>query len=153
MKKFLRQRGQAAVEFTLLLPFFAMVLFATIYIGMFVLDYVTLDNAAARAARAASRNSDEGYIIPGEIETKIKELYPNLFFSWYTPDAASPTSKRYQSDGVTEANNIADAEYVQVTIKTTLDSTKSEKSLLAGILPSGYTISKTVKLEKTESEP
>ena len=57
MKKFLNLREQAAVEFSLLLPIFALILFATIYLGMFIIDYVTLDNAAAQAARHAAMNS------------------------------------------------------------------------------------------------
>ena len=130
MKKFFRRRGQATVEFVLLLPFFAMVLFATIYIGMFVLDYVTLDNQALESARAAARADD--HKIPAETRNKAKNT--ELFFPWYTVADTSPTST-------------VDGDYVTVTITANLKDSKKSGTLLGDILPEAYTVSKTVRVE------
>lgn len=133
MKKYLRRRGQAAVEFALLLPIFALVLFSTIYIGFFVLDYVTLDNAAAQAARNAVKN---GY--PYNITTtdSAKISRTDLFLTWYELNSAN-------SELTTEGG----INYVTVTIRAELKSTKRD-TILADIMPEAYTVSKTVQIEQ-----
>ena len=138
MKRFLRRRGQAAVEFSLLLPFFMLVLFSTIYVGFFVLDYVTLDNAAAKAARAAALN-EPTYKIPSTIWQKVHDT--ELFSDWYEQESDSPTSEI-----ITDAEG---NEYVQVKIKTKFAAEK-EGSILKDVLPNkGYGVLKMVKLEKS----
>ncbi|MBQ3434090.1 MAG: pilus assembly protein [Selenomonadaceae bacterium] len=135
MKKYLRRRGQAAVEFALLLPIFALVLFSTIYIGFFVLDYVTLDNAAAQAARNASKNGGTHEITDTDL-AKISGT--NLFLSWYKLENNCAKSELTTEDGI---------KYVTVTIRADLKSTK-RNTILAGIMPEAYTVSKTVQIEQ-----
>lgn len=138
MKKILWRRGQSAVEFSLLLPVFALLLFATIYVGMFVLDYVTLDNAAAQAARHAAMNSTEDYEITADDVTKIRAT--KLFLTWYKLEGEC-TKRRiiYNEDTPTLP------EYVTVMIQATLNKTDT---ILGDILPNAYTVSKTVPVEQ-----
>lgn len=154
MKKFLRRRGQAAVEFALLLPVFALVLFSIIYTGFFVLDYVTLNNAAAQAARAAALNKSSSYSIPDDVRTKVGQT--PLFLSWYAIDAGSPkriintvtetTTVENQETGQPTETTTTKQESVTVMIQTNL--TMDERSILAGILPEHYTVSKTANIEE-----
>ena len=143
MKKFLRQRGQAAVEFTLLLPFFAMILFATIYIGMFVLDYVTLDNAAAKASRHAALDPEH------ELRTEDKTNIENtkLFLSWYELKKDTCTNfSRGNINEITGAFEVASGGgYVQVMIQAKLKSTKQD-TILKNIVPNAYTVSKVAEI-------
>ena len=46
-----KQKGQSLVEFTLVLPFFLLLIFSLIYTGMLFYDYSTLSNVARTAAR------------------------------------------------------------------------------------------------------
>ena len=46
-----KQKGQSLVEFTLVLPFFLLLIFCLIYTGMLFYDYSTLSNIARTAAR------------------------------------------------------------------------------------------------------
>ena len=101
---------------------------------------MTLDNAAAKAAREAALN-EPTYEIPSTIWQKVHDT--DLFFTWYEIDTNSPTSKVITDS---EGN-----EYVQVTIKTTFDTDKRDKSILKSVLPDeGYGVLKTVQIKKTE---
>ncbi|MBQ4495291.1 MAG: pilus assembly protein [Selenomonadaceae bacterium] len=137
MKKYLRRRGQAAVEFALLLPIFALVLFSTIYIGFFVLDYVTLDNAAAQAARNAVKNGYP-YNITTTDSARIKAIGNKLFLTWYELNINCAKSELTTEGGIS---------YVTVTIRADLKSTKRD-TILADIMPEAYTVSKTVQIEQ-----
>ena len=46
-----KQKGQALIEFALVLPFFLLLIFGLIYTGMLFHDYSTLSNIARTAAR------------------------------------------------------------------------------------------------------
>ena len=139
MKKFFGRRGQAAVEFSLLLPIFALILFATIYIGFFVLDYVTLDNAAAKAARNAALNPLNDYKIVDDDKTKIESTA--LFLSWYELKKNDCTKRKvtYNEDDPPKP------EYVTVMIQATLKDDKDD-TILKDILPDKYTISKVAEI-------
>ncbi|MCR5757740.1 MAG: pilus assembly protein [Selenomonas sp.] len=50
----LRQKGQAAVEFALVLPLFILITFGVIYGGMVYMDYLQYSNAARAIARDVS---------------------------------------------------------------------------------------------------
>lgn len=142
MKKFLNLRGQAAVEFSLLLPIFALILFATIYIGMFVLDYVTLDNAAAKAARHAALND---YKMRDEDKTKIAGTY--LFLSLYElkeNECVKSWRGDIDSDGNFTVNNDS-GKCMRVMIRATLKDDKKD-TILGDILPEKYTISKIAEI-------
>lgn len=150
MKKFLNLRGQAAVEFSLLLPIFALILFATIYLGMFIIDYVTLDNAAAQAARHAAMNSPS-YEILQEDKDKIEST--KLLFRWYELKKnrcikSSLGSLVEDSEGNLEFEENASGDHVRVMIQATWREDKSD-SILGDILKDRYTVLKIVKKEET----
>ena len=49
-----KQKGQAILEFALVLPFFLMLFFGIVYSGLLYSDYLTLTNLARESARSAS---------------------------------------------------------------------------------------------------
>lgn len=49
-----KQKGQAVVEFALVLPFFFMLFWGIVYTGLLYKDYLTLSNFARESARTAS---------------------------------------------------------------------------------------------------
>ena len=49
-----KQKGQALVEFALIIPFFLLLIFGLIYSGLLFHDYNTLSNTARSAAREAA---------------------------------------------------------------------------------------------------
>ena len=123
------------MEFALVLPIFALILFATIYVGFFVLDYVTLDAAAAAAAREAAlnKNSDPPYEIRSETREKIKDR--KRFLKWYTMVDDSPK--------ITKETTESGDTYVTVMIQAEL----KKNNKLLDFLPKYYTVSKTAKVQ------
>ncbi len=65
------KRGQAMVEFTIIIPFFIFMLYGFSYMGMFFHDYLTLNEMTRNIARQAS---------VGISLDKIKENYNNQTF-------------------------------------------------------------------------
>lgn len=51
--KTIKQKGQAIVEFALIVPLFCLFMFGIFYAGMFAVDYVTLNNIAFVETRKA----------------------------------------------------------------------------------------------------
>ena len=141
MKKIFWRRGQSAVEFTLILPFFVLVLLSTIYLGMFVVDYVTLDNAANAAARHAATN---GGTIDQTDKNKIKNN-TKLFLTWYTLEGNCSQSKRGNFNENGEFQEAEGGEYVQVLIQATCDL--DHGNIFKDILPEAYTVAKVAKIE------
>jgi hypothetical protein len=64
-----RDRGQATVEFALVLPALVLAAIAIIQVALVVRDYVAVVHAAREAARAASVDADAGHaadrVLPG----------------------------------------------------------------------------------------
>jgi uncharacterized protein (UPF0333 family) len=64
-----RERGQATVEFALVLPLLMMAAMAVIQVALVVRDHVAVVHAAREAARAASVDADPGRaarrVLPG----------------------------------------------------------------------------------------
>jgi hypothetical protein len=64
-----KERGQATVEFALVLPVLVLAAFAVIQVALVVRDYVAVVHAAREAARAASVDADPGgaarRVLPG----------------------------------------------------------------------------------------
>lgn len=65
------RRGQASIEFALILPIFAMLLFALVYVGFLFIDVVTLDSAAA-ARSAAANNGTVNSTLRDKIKNETK---------------------------------------------------------------------------------
>lgn len=123
------RRGQASIEFALILPIFAMLLFSLVYIGFLFIDVVTLDSAAA-AARSAVL-SDDG-TADDALKTKIQNT--TLFLYWYEIDSESP--KRLEP--VNDANIFTYGIKANLTVKN---------SVLEMFLPPAYTVVKTAYKE------
>lgn len=56
-----KQKGQAVLEFALVLPFFLMLCFGILFAGLLFSDYLTLSNLARESARAASIQGNDHY--------------------------------------------------------------------------------------------
>ena len=128
MIKFLKQRGQAVIEFALILPIFALLLPAMIYLGFFILDYVTPDAAAGYAARYVAvhgEGEDSNY------QTEVKDKVQNtlLYLNRYEIDDDSP--KRYA-----ETNDKIVTYMIQANRQTT-------NTLLEIFLPTKFTVMKS----------
>ena len=84
MKK-LKQKGQAVIEFAVVLPLFVLFLFGIIYSGMLFYDYISLSNLARSAAREAAivQTLDSGKI--QTMEQHYSEKATSLLTSLYTP--------------------------------------------------------------------
>ncbi len=123
------RRGQASIEFALILPIFAMLLFALVYIGFLFIDVVTLDSAAAAAARDASMNG-------GTVNATLKEKIKNttLFLYWYEIDSESP--KRLEP--------VNDAHIFTYGVKA---NRTTDNRILEMFLPPAYTVVKTAYKE------
>ncbi len=64
-----RERGQATVEFALVLPVLVLGLLAVLQVGLLVRDHVAVVHAAREAARAASVDPDPGRAVRAAHET------------------------------------------------------------------------------------
>jgi Flp pilus assembly protein TadG len=93
-----RQRGQALVEFSLVIPLFLLILISLFDVGRAVFSYNTLTNAAREGARMAIVNQDIPTIIQrAKNQTAIVELNdPSVKVAFYqmkddgTADTSDP---------------------------------------------------------------
>ncbi len=94
-----RDRGQALMEFALVIPLFLLLMVALFDLGRAVFAYNTLTNAAREGARLAIVNQDLTSIIErAKSQTAIVELdAPNVEVHFYreaedgTPDTSAPS--------------------------------------------------------------
>ncbi len=93
MKRVRDDRGQAVVEFTLMLPFLLLMLFAIVELGFALYTQVTINNAASEGARyAAVANNYDAGCAAGSIQSRTLATSNNLL------DCAD-VEVRYQADG------------------------------------------------------
>lgn len=80
-----KQKGQAVVEFALVLPLFFMLFWGIVYTGLLYSDYLKLSNLARESARSASIQGSEHY---GDIRTATagQTLMTNLY-TWTGDEA------------------------------------------------------------------
>jgi TadE-like protein len=83
-----RGRGQALVEFSLVFPIFAMVLFGIISLGLWVFYQQQLSNATREAARYAAIHSS-GAQCP-TVSHRDPQAYPNSYFRCDAPENGWP---------------------------------------------------------------
>ena len=95
-----RSRGQALVEFSLVLPLFLLLFMVVMDLGTAVFTYNSLTNAAREGARLAIVNQDTASVIQrAENQVSIGEINaPNVTIAFYqeatngTPDTSSTCS-------------------------------------------------------------
>ncbi len=95
-----RRKGQALVEFALVLPIFLLIAVALFDVGRAVFAWNTLTNATREGARIAIVNQDSAKIVErAKSQTRIVELeVPNVTVSFYqtasngTADTSKPCS-------------------------------------------------------------
>ena len=119
-----KQRGQAIVEFALVLPFFLMLFFGIVYSGLLYADYLTLTNLARESARSASIQGSEHYKDIREAGAG-QTLLTNLFV--WTGDESSFTIKDEDSS-------------VKVTLTATRNDNFPGLGLVKYVVPESYTI-------------
>ena len=115
-----KQRGQAIVEFALVLPFFLMLCFGIIFAGLLFSDYLTLSNLARESARAASIQGNDHYDAIEQAGTNQK-LLTNLY----------------------SLNNIMIEDGENSSVKVTLDVSRNSfpgAGIVDYLLPDNYTI-------------
>lgn len=127
-----RQRGQAVVEFAIVLPFFLFLVFGIIYFGFLFKDYITLSNVARSSAREAAVGTDYD---------TIKDYYKDNtklttgVYTWSGEDDSFTIEKITDS----EDGNVPGS--VKVTIKATLNTNFPAYGLMKEIsFPSEYEI-------------
>ena len=120
-------KGQAIVEFALVLPLFLLVLFGIIYSGMLFYDYSSLSNLARSSAREAAISTTT--LSTGQrytaIENDYKEMQDNLITSLYTKASDPFIIKQVDDNGI------------EVTITMNLSTTSP---LMEMVLPESYEI-------------
>lgn len=75
LMKYIHQKGQALVEFAIILPLFLMMFFTIAYGGVLFTDYLTLSNAARSAAHDAASvaiNKENNEIVWSDQYPKVK---------------------------------------------------------------------------------
>ncbi|MBR4172994.1 MAG: pilus assembly protein, partial [Clostridia bacterium] len=117
-----RQKGQAIVEFALVLPILLLILFMILFGGLLFVDYLTLSNTARSSARDAALLGSEKYsAIKTEYHNKTK-LVSDLY-TWGTGEDSFKIEKKTGDDNLKN--------YVIVTIKADLN----KNFPVAGIVP------------------
>jgi Flp pilus assembly protein TadG len=141
MKK-LKQKGQAIIEFAVVLPLFVLFLFGIIYSGMLFYDYISLSNLARSAAREAAivQTLDSDQI--GTMERYYSDKANNLLTSLYTP--VPDTGKTYPFKIELKDNTSDDDKSVEVSVKM---QRNVSSGLLEIFLPEDYTITYIMRRE------
>ena len=138
--KRLKQKGQAIIEFAVVLPLFVLFLFGIIYSGMLFYDYISLSNLARSAARegAIVQNFDNNSSVRTQIETYYSTKTNSLLTQLYepVPYSGSDPTKIVKVELVT-----GDPAYEDNSIVVTINMQRNVSSgLLEIILPEDYTI-------------
>ena len=133
MKK-LKQKGQAIIEFAVVLPLFVLFLFGIIYSGMLFYDYISLSNLARSAAREAAIVQDLSSSKIVTMEDYYSKRASNLLTSLYTPVPDTGETYPFKIELKTTEG---DDPSVEVTIRM---ERNVSSGLLEIILPEDYTI-------------
>ena len=131
-----KQKGQAIIEFAVVLPLFVLFLFGIIYSGMLFYDYISLSNLARSAARegAIVENFDNNSSSRFQIEKHYSERTNDLLTQLYGPVPYSGTD---QTKLVKVELDPDDENSIKVSIQMRRNVTSG---LMEIILPDDYTI-------------
>ena len=129
-----KQKGQALIEFTLVLPFFLLLIFSLIYTGMLFYDYSTLSNVARTAARErAISESDVN-------NTTIIKRYYNDASKTFTYGLVTSLYKPADENAMT-IDGPSESEGKEGDIVVTINMQLQDKSpLMEMVLPENYSI-------------
>lgn len=144
MKKFFKRRGQASVEFALILPIFALLLFALVQLGFLFIDVVTLDSAVSAAARDAAQQDDMK--VRKEVSDKIKDT--TLFLYWYEMDGDSPKRTKLEELRSEDDPSKILGYFIEYCVQVKLTGKAKDNAVLKMILPEKYTVKKTAYKEE-----
>ena len=128
-----RQKGQAVVEFALVVPFLFMLLFGVIFSGLLFADYMTLNNAARSSAREAAiepSKSEDIELFYQKNMSLITDLYKDTTFQIDPENTTPPDS-------------------VKVTVTTNLNTSFPGIGIVSSLLPQSFTIEYCMHKEPT----
>lgn len=128
-----KQKGQALIEFALVLPFFLLLVFSLIYTGMLFHDYSTLSNIARTAARdrAITSSVDDNVIIDRYYDSAKGKFKYALVTDLYKPGGAESTEPAMAIETKSDGD-------IVVTINMRL--TDETSPLMEMVLPDKYSI-------------
>lgn len=130
------ERGQAVVEFALVMPFLLLFIFGIAYMGFLFSDYLTLSNLARSSAREASITAQQVYG-NGKDTGSIQQSY-NTVQKKYAKLAAETqhmyevSSADYKIRPVMENGQVHD---VRVTIHATIKEDNSAIRAIKNLIP------------------
>ncbi len=138
-----RQKGQSLVEFTLVMPFFFLLVFGLIYSGMLFYDYSTLSNVARSAARERAITPTVAGKTIADQNTEITEYYYKngkfvygLVTSLYNPPENAMVISGPSSDG-------------DITVTITMELGDSS-FLMRQVVPERYSVVYHMRKDYTE---
>ncbi len=136
-----KHKGQAVVEFALVLPLFLLVLFGIIYSGMLFYDYSVLSNLARSGAREAAIVQDVSNIptIQTYYQGKLSNTDSPLITNLYSPKA----SKEFVITPDPAGSNWSKGVKVTITMQR-----NPVPILVAMVLPNEYTIEYFMKRDE-----
>jgi Flp pilus assembly protein TadG len=134
-----KQRGQAVVEFALVLPFFMMLLFFILVSGFLFADYMTLSNVARSSAREAALGGDRATIVQKYKDNTHLLSGNNSLYRW--------------DGGITFTDGDIDNS-IKATITTSLNTSFPGVGVVNyfSTLPSTYNIEYTMHNESSSTE-
>ncbi len=95
-----KQQGLAAIEFTIILPFILLLIFATAEFGRLLYQYNALNKSVRDAARYVSNYARPGDTETLEITDEIEQKAKNLILYGYTV-TATPLLPNLSADNIT----------------------------------------------------
>ena len=147
----MKERGQSAVEFAFVVPFFFALFFAVVYFGILFMDYIQYSNAARAAARDISltQTKAERQQIINNLNSKNQATYEAQVAVY-----ANPLTSLYKATFSVEPTKLEDTSTnVTVSVDFELNDTGFPQVLVdLGFPPENLkTIKYTMPLERNKS--
>jgi hypothetical protein len=110
LSRFHREKGQAALEFLLILPFFIGFILLLVDLGIMTFEYVSVSNAAREAARYGSVNCGDGSCEMAEVVDRALERSAGIL-----SNPAEVRAGWLDNDGDGKNSDRGDSLFVKVT--------------------------------------
>ena len=130
-----KQKGQAIIEFAVILPLFVLFLFGIIYSGMLFYDYISLSNLARSAAREAAIVQSLDSTKISNIESYYSEKSSHLLTHLYDPVPETGKTNPVTVKEITGSSGEDNSVEVSIKMRRNVSS-----GLLEIILPEEYTV-------------